>query len=203
MEKIYNERCGFQVNVEIAYKESKGDRHKEDDERKIAKQVAEISARAMSGSAAEEVQAKEDGNSRKDNEVPRRRTKEGAPLEEKKGSMLRQKDDMNQRGFRKKEFDKGDFKRPTKRSDNPDVLYGRDFDEATMNIEDIIGEMGQVVIRGKIIRMDKREIKNEKWKVKKPGNAVPRTTLPFFFQVAPTCFRGFPPVPHSFFTFHF
>ena len=162
LEKIYNERCGFQVNVEIAYKESKGDRHKEDDERKIAKQVAEISARAMSGSAAEEVQAKEDGNSRKDNEVPRRRTKEGAPLEEKKGSMLRQKDDMNQRGFRKKEFDKGDFKRPTKRSDNPDVLYGRDFDEATMNIEDIIGEMGQVVIRGKSIRMDKREIKNEK-----------------------------------------
>ena len=162
LEKIYNERCGFQVNVEIAYKESKGDRHKEDDERKIAKQVAEISARAMSGSAAEEVQAREDGNSRKDNEVPRRRTKEGAPLEEKTGSMLRQKDDMNQRGFRKKEFDKGDFKRPTKRSDNPDVLYGRDFDEATMNIEDIIGEMGQVVIRGKIIRMDKREIKNEK-----------------------------------------
>ncbi len=162
LEKIYNERCGFQVNVEIAYKESKGDKHKEDDERKIAKQVAEISARAMSGSAAEEVQAKEDGNSRKDNEVPRRRTKEGAPLEEKKGSMLRQKDDMNQGGFRKKEFDKGDFKRPTKRSDNPDVLYGRDFDEATMNIEDIIGEMGQVVIRGKIIRMDKREIKNEK-----------------------------------------
>ncbi len=162
LEKIYNERCGFQVNVEIAYKESKGDRHKEDDERKIAKQVAEISARAMSGSAAEEVQAREDGSSRKDNEVPRRRTKEGAPLEEKKGSMLRQKDDMNQRGFRKKEFDKGDFKRPTKRSDNPDVLYGRDFDEATMNIEDIIGEMGQVVIRGKIIRMDKREIKNEK-----------------------------------------
>lgn len=162
LEKIYNERCGFQVNVEIAYKESKGDRHKEDDERKIAKQVAEISARAMSGSAAEEVQAKEDGNSRKDNEVPRRRTKEGAPLEEKKGSMLRQKDDMNQGGFRKKEFDKGDFKRPTKRSDNPDVLYGRDFDEATMNIEDIIGEMGQVVIRGKIIQMDKREIKNEK-----------------------------------------
>ncbi len=164
LEKIYNERCGFQVNVEIAYKESKGDKHKEDDERKIAKQVAEISARAMSGSAAEEVQAKEDGNSRKDNEVPRRRAKEGAPLEEKKGSMLRlrQKDDMNQGGFRKKEFDKGDFKRPTKRSDNPDVLYGRDFDEATMNIEDIIGEMGQVVIRGKIIRMDKREIKNEK-----------------------------------------
>ena len=31
-----------------------------------------------------------------------------------------------------------------------------------MNIEDIIGEMGEVVIRGKIINTDKREIRNEK-----------------------------------------
>lgn len=31
-----------------------------------------------------------------------------------------------------------------------------------MKIEDIIGEIGEVVIRGQIIRLDKREIKNEK-----------------------------------------
>ena len=31
-----------------------------------------------------------------------------------------------------------------------------------MPIEDIIGEMGEVVIRGKVIRKDKREIKNER-----------------------------------------
>ena len=42
------------------------------------------------------------------------------------------------------------------------MVYGKDFDDAAMNIEDIIGEMGQVVIRGKIIKTDKREIKNEK-----------------------------------------
>ena len=57
----------------------------------------------------------------------------------------------------------GDYNRGSvKRSDNPDVLYGRDFDEEAMKIEDIIGEMGEVVIRGKILTLDKREIKNEK-----------------------------------------
>ena len=49
-----------------------------------------------------------------------------------------------------------------KRSDNPDVIYGRDFEEDAIPIEDIIGEIGEVVIRGKIIHFDSREIKNEK-----------------------------------------
>ena len=62
----------------------------------------------------------------------------------------------------KKDGGKADFKRSVKRSENPDVIYGRDFEEAAIPIEDIIGEMGQVVIRGKIIKTDKREIKNEK-----------------------------------------
>lgn len=52
--------------------------------------------------------------------------------------------------------------RPVKRSDNPDVIYGRDFDEEAMKIEDIVGEIGEVVIRGQILTLDKREIKNER-----------------------------------------
>ena len=31
-----------------------------------------------------------------------------------------------------------------------------------MPIEEIVGELGEVVIRGKILNMDKREIKNER-----------------------------------------
>ena len=42
------------------------------------------------------------------------------------------------------------------------AIYGRDFDEDAMKIEDIIGEMGEVVIRGKIANFDKRDIRNEK-----------------------------------------
>lgn len=74
-----------------------------------------------------------------------------------------------QRGEGRRGSGNGSFKRGSdydrgsvKRSDNPDVLYGRDFDEEPTKIEDIIGEIGEVVIRGQIIRLDKREIKNEK-----------------------------------------
>ena len=42
------------------------------------------------------------------------------------------------------------------------MIYGRDFEEEAIPIEEIIGDMGEIVIRGKIIRYDSREIKNEK-----------------------------------------
>ena len=57
---------------------------------------------------------------------------------------------------------KGDYRRSIKRSDNPDVIYGRDFEEEAIPIEDIVGEMGEVTIRGKIISFDTREIRNER-----------------------------------------
>ena len=53
LEKILNERCGFQVNVAVKYKEKKTGRYKEEDDLKIARQVAEIAARAHGVSAGE------------------------------------------------------------------------------------------------------------------------------------------------------
>ncbi|MDE7187910.1 MAG: hypothetical protein K2O13_10435, partial [Lachnospiraceae bacterium] len=46
LEKIYNERCGFAVTVQVAYKEHITGKYKEEDEHRLAMQVAEISARA-------------------------------------------------------------------------------------------------------------------------------------------------------------
>ena len=49
---------------------------------------------------------------------------------------------------------------PMKRSDNPDVFYGRDFDDETMNIDQIVGEIGEVCIRGKVMSVETRELRN-------------------------------------------
>ena len=57
---------------------------------------------------------------------------------------------------------RGDFRRSAKKSDNPDVLYGRDFEGDAIPMEEIIGEMGEVVIRGRILNVDRREIRNER-----------------------------------------
>ena len=168
LEKICNERCGFQTSVEIAYKEEKAEKNREEDELRIARQVAEISARAAEASGAET--AIEGAASKK--RMPEGNS--GAELPAGSGTgknaeTARENEKESRNGIQsrsnprmKKDGGKADFKRSVKRSENPDVIYGRDFEEAAIPIEDIIGEMGQVVIRGKIIKTDKREIKNEK-----------------------------------------
>ena len=63
------------------------------------------------------------------------------------------------------DFKRGDFRRgdrPLKQSDNPDVIYGKDFEEEPIPIDEIIGEVGDVTIRGKVLKTDSREIRNER-----------------------------------------
>ena len=53
-----------------------------------------------------------------------------------------------------------------KRSNNPDVIYGREVGEDAIPISDVVGEIGEVVVRGKIISNSSRNIKNDKTIVK-------------------------------------
>ena len=48
------------------------------------------------------------------------------------------------------------------RSNRPEVICGRDFDDEPIAIADILGEMGEVTIRGKIMMSERRDIRNEK-----------------------------------------
>ncbi|MGN1315202.1 MAG: PolC-type DNA polymerase III [Lachnospiraceae bacterium] len=58
--------------------------------------------------------------------------------------------------------EKKEVRRALKRCENPDIIYGKDFEDEAISIADIIGEMGEVTIRGQIIALDTREIRNEK-----------------------------------------
>ncbi|MGN1146717.1 MAG: exonuclease domain-containing protein, partial [Acetatifactor sp.] len=172
LEKILVERCGFSVSIQVEYREAEEGGLREDEEQKIQMKVSEI-YRRVKGSSAEESAG--GGNGAGAGETV---SKEGAPeagaatafaaladgatgSSGDKGSDTAPVSAARKSEFKRGEFKKGEF-RSAKRSDNPDVLYGRDFEEEAMKIEDIIGEMGEVVIRGKILNLDKREIKNEK-----------------------------------------
>lgn len=54
------------------------------------------------------------------------------------------------------------FKKKTKYSDDPTLLYGRNCDGELMEIKDIYDEIGEVVIHGQITFLETREIRNEK-----------------------------------------
>ncbi|MBQ7955798.1 MAG: PolC-type DNA polymerase III [Lachnospiraceae bacterium] len=164
LEKILCERCGFSLSIHVEYKEVESDLFGEDDDRAISMQVAEIYARVKGG-------ALEDGDDRKETEdtgetvaakvadvTPAKTEGQGAGPKTfvpkgKVGSFTGKKEWKGK---------SGSFAGRVKRSDNPDVIYGNDFEEEAMRIEDIIGEIGEVVIRGKVLSLDKREIKNEK-----------------------------------------
>ena len=59
-------------------------------------------------------------------------------------------------GFRRRDF--GTYRK----SDDPNVIYGRDFDDEAIELKEVAGEMGEITIRGKVISFDTREIRNEK-----------------------------------------
>ena len=180
LEKIFNERCGIAVEVQAAYKKHTVGKYKDEDEHRLAMQVAEISARAGYHGAD-----RGDEESASGDEYITSDTQNSSAAQAPDGAVaavsggtgnaggaagkagMTGKTDSGSGFVSRKAPDKpfgkkADFKRAVKRSDNPDVLYGRDFDEEAMPISDIIGEMGEVVIRGKVIGMDKREIKNER-----------------------------------------
>ncbi len=49
-----------------------------------------------------------------------------------------------------------------RKSDDPNMIFGRDFDDAPVELCTVAGEMGEITIRGKVISFDTREIRNEK-----------------------------------------
>ena len=174
LEKILVERCGLKVECLMDYKEKKTGRHKEEDDIMISRQIREITLRAFGkdGAAAGETMgeipagdagypAKAPDGASQNSTAPGSAAKN--PAETGKGTVNKgngEKRPFEKRSFGKKE-DRGDFRRAIKKSDNPDVIYGRDFEDEVMPMEDIMGEM-EVTVKGKIIREDSREIKNER-----------------------------------------
>ena len=180
LQKILVERCGFSVAIYVEYREAQEGKFAEDDELKIKQEVAQIYNRVVKNKGENEdgfVEpgqtpfadgAKEADNGSANASHPssgtdkKTGTKSSGSNVEKKVTLPGGKGEYK-KGEYKKDFKRGgDFGKSVKRSDNPDVLYGRDFEEDAMRLEELIGEMGEVVIRGKIVSTDKREIKNEK-----------------------------------------
>ena len=58
-------------------------------------------------------------------------------------------------------YNKGKFGR-RELPEDPSIFYGRAFDGETIPISEVQDEIGDVVLRGKILKLDVRELKNEK-----------------------------------------
>ena len=161
LDKIIRERCGIQTKFDIQFVEKKESHYKKDTDHQIDLEVESIVRRTAAAKSEHEQEHAEDemlGAVTKENEADT--SKAQSPKEQSaKVAKTKSAADAGSRqngkkgGVKKREYG-------LKRSDNPDVFYGRDFDEEAVTIDTIQGEVGEVVIRGQIIDTDMRELRN-------------------------------------------
>ncbi len=169
LEKVVCERCGMDFIITPVLREHQESKYRKNSEIQIEQEVAEISRRVRSvlQSQGAEAGMEPAGNqepviSGKDGGFEKKADAGGQPVD-KSGQTAKSEAGKRTTAYTKK----GEFRRKFERdhqnkSMNPDVLYGRDFEEEPTPIEKIDGPIGEVVIRGEVLSVDTREIRNEK-----------------------------------------
>ncbi|MBE5842360.1 MAG: PolC-type DNA polymerase III [Butyrivibrio sp.] len=153
LDKIINERCGLSVDITPEFVE-------------VEKETKEPDYSSESAKMAKKLEAAEAESEEKKKQKEEKEAKEAAAKAEaeKKPEPQKSSNGAATPSFTKGKWagKKGDFGGSYKKSDNPDVVFGRDFDDETMKLSDLIGELGEVTIHGQVIAFDKRDIRNEK-----------------------------------------
>ena len=181
LEKIFNERCNLSIQIEMEFHEKEASKYRKNADIKMQNEVENVirlssfgAKRQMEGEYMETNEAGasevpwETGNSavKSAKETAEKKSKKAAVAKKESPAAAEKKPAKQEErgGFKKNFGGKRDFRDrgSYKKSDNPDVIYGRDFEEEAIRIEQIMGEMGEVVIRGQILFMDERPIRGEK-----------------------------------------
>ena len=173
LEKIFTERCNIPMEVRLSYRPAEARKRVEEEPAVIYMNAEHTSGNAapsdpapVSGEASLDLPFDEGSSVLKpvgdlnfQAEKKQKAVKEtgGKNAQSKVGGDLSGKKGKGDFSGGKREFRRSGYGR---KSDNPDVLYGRDFDEESVEIEKIEGEIGEVVIRGKILATDVRELRS-------------------------------------------
>ena len=165
--KIFLNRFGFEIDVIYKYAKKEGSHYELENEHKLNLRVAQIEKNMRAAQAAG------DGvNEDSSKTAFSKGTSASSKSENAASSGTKSNDGVVQENSRQSSF--GDKNRTQfgqkgsqneyykKKPSNPDVLYGRDFDEEPMPIEQVDSALGEIVIAGMIRKVDEREIRNER-----------------------------------------
>ena len=150
LEKIFCERCGQDLHLTILEKEQKESESRRLRGLHVSQEIEQISRRYRELSRPHEA---DDLMT-----LP-------ADMPEKKGQ--KKKTDEKGKDSRGSASESASAAKPAKRQetvkkDNPDILFGRDFDGDAIPLEQIDGEIGEVVVRGRILSLECRQIRGSK-----------------------------------------
>ncbi len=155
LKSMMAERFGFDVDIKLDYVEPKENRHIKEAEYKLEQMVSEISARISAANAKDQNKSVEEIEEKKEEKkTEKKESVNPNPAPQKKTYNNDYKNNAGAGG--------GGYYRPAKRSDNPNVIYGRDVEGEDITLDTVVHEMGEIVFRGQIIMVDKRELRNGK-----------------------------------------
>ncbi len=177
LEKVFHERCGLPVEVEYEYVEPTRAKGALERELQAERRAQEMTER-LSGVLGLD-NTGEAGADQEHGHVPGQAASEADPKTAAAGAASVRADAAaaapggitkaegkpgilrnGKKDGRKNDWSHGGGYR--KKSDNPDVLYGRDFEDDFIELEKIEGEIGEVTIRGKILDKDSRLLRSGK-----------------------------------------
>ena len=147
LKEVLSRRFGMQAEIRVLYREQEENQSREYDEQRIQQEINAIFERRarQKGEILQKPISEKQTDSAKEKKTADSGKKESAKS-----------------GFKKGEFRKKEFQRPLKQGDDPSLVYGKNFEDEPLTLDQVVTEMGEITIHGKIISFDTREIRNEK-----------------------------------------
>ena len=178
LKALFEERFHVPVEIRVDYEEVKESKYRKFNEMQLQQEVDAIlernhtlQAQHAAGKEEHAGDASGGGSSEKKQQTGKKKENEAGKQDTKKQEKTEAKSPEPKQDFAGKTggfkgskgggtFQKRDY--PLKRSDDPNVIYGRDFDDTPIELKQVVSEMGEITIRGQVISFDTREIRNEK-----------------------------------------
>ena len=137
IKEVYEERCNIPIDIRVLYHQAKKSKMQEHNALRLQ----------------QEVNAIVEQNTAKQDEI-----REAKAAEQEAKKAAKEEKVAKATAFAKKQ----DTYRAAKKSDDPNLIYGRDFEDEPMELCHVVGEMGEITFRGQVTSFDTREIRNEK-----------------------------------------
>ena len=166
LENLFARRFHMKADIRITYREPDGEGTREYDEQRVQQEINAIfERRALQKNETADTpdDAGTGGNAAAEGvTVSASSDRAPAKTEKKEKNPSGNGGHTGRKNGKKGEFRKKDYYRPVKQGDDPNLIYGKNFDDEPISLDQVVTEMGEITIHGKIISFDTREIRNEK-----------------------------------------
>lgn len=160
LQQVFNERFQMPAKICTFQKEDKKTlTHRTYEEQRIQKQIDAIFERSRSNhhESLQNQNSLKDKKQKTDFSLNSFGTDKSEKEFSGKNVGLKRKDDFRSA----KKFTKN-YKRPLKQDDDPNLIFGKNFDDEVVPLSQELMEMTELVYHGKIIAVETREIRNER-----------------------------------------